>query len=79
MATVTLDHVMPVVVEYLLYALTIAVAIALGFYFQGLEDKRKKALQLIASQLGLSFAPAQDRSLPRTYSFLNRFQAGENR
>ena len=43
------------------------------------EKKRREALQLIASQLGLSFSEAKDRSMASTYGFLNRLRAGENR
>ena len=53
--------------------------IALGIFSHIQEKKRKEALQLIARQLGLSFSPAKDRSIARTYSFLDRLRAGENR
>lgn len=54
----------------------VGVAIYLGYLA---EKKRREALQLAASQLGLSFSPEKDRGLAGHYSFIDRTRQGSNR
>jgi len=53
------------------------IAIAVIGHIQ--EKKRREALRLIASQLGLSYSEARDYSLAQNYGFLDRLRAGSNR
>lgn len=59
----------------------LAVVLVIGIAVTGMiqENKRREALQAIATQLGLSFSSSKDYSLAGSYGFLDRLRAGKNR
>lgn len=57
--------------------IAIAIVVVIVGYLSSL--KRREAMMAVARKLGLSFRPHKDRSLARSYRFLNKLRRGSNR
>lgn len=64
---------------FLIVPLVLVAFIALAIYSYKQEKKRREALQMEATALGLSFAPGRDVALAESLEFLNKLNTGENR
>ena len=63
----------------LIFALIIALVIAVAVLGHLWEKKRREAFAALAQRLGLQFAPGRDTTIPLRYGFLDALRQGSNR